>query len=362
MYRPERDPEKSYIESRREERDAEFAPPQIYRESGTTNKAVGTNSTRTREGRAGEFGPPSDYFTVPVKKPRMDTSTQLEQRDESKSISFSNAINTGLSNIRADVHVKRNKEITENVRDIPLPADGGADGQAKDDLHTYHHMESQFYPGQFSSAPPGVHHVFPYSAMPPPPVRSSGQPYPPGVDSREFSKPPSFVHQTPGTGLGLSDNSTLAQAGGALFSGTSEKTVGEVNSHEIATAKPASGSTISSENEQSKPDAKEEPSVTEGSEQTSAVSGTTISAKPMIYNRIGSRTDAPVRPRYERVHLHQVPLTLPAPPSASNTPHYPSQEEVRNPHCQASLVHTGEVPCHFQQHYAHKTSRGCSRC
>ena len=53
-----------------------------------------------------------------------------------------------------------------------------------------------------------------------------------------------------------------------------------------------------------------------------------ISAAPMMYDRAGSRVGAPVKPRYERVHLHQVPLTLPAPPSAGHLPHYPSQEDV----------------------------------
>lgn len=36
----------------------------------------------------------------------------------------------------------------------------------------------------------------------------------------------------------------------------------------------------------------------------------------------------PKGPKYEAVNLHEIPLTLPAPPSAGCVPHYPSQEEV----------------------------------
>ncbi len=54
----------------------------------------------------------------------------------------------------------------------------------------------------------------------------------------------------------------------------------------------------------------------------------TITAGPVLYERAGSQISAPYKPRYERVNLHEVPLTLPAPPSAKCVPLYPSQEEV----------------------------------
>ncbi len=62
-------------------------------------------------------------------------------------------------------------------------------------------------------------------------------------------------------------------------------------------------------------------------EQQSHKTGT-IASGPVLYERAGSQVSMPYKPRYERVNLHEVPLTLPAPPSVQCVPQYPSQEEV----------------------------------
>ena len=297
---PHRTPEKSYIDLRRDERESEFAPPQAYFE-----QAVGKQLNKNkfplkrekidifkkldpmaaldegqREKRA-EFGPPSDYFSVPVKKTKLNSLGASVEDEVLTASSVNDMISSGLSSIRADVE-KKTHPITSNcadIRNIPLPPETVVELPQQNDIANYQEHEMQFYPRQFVVEPENV----PYSTK-----QSFGQHSASDV-----------------TGMSLSTASEIQYSSNQGQSGASYN-------DKQTPAKPVDKKCSTQENTS----LKQAPPVG------------IISAAPMMYDRAGSRVGAPVKPRYERVHLHQVPLTLPAPPSAGHMPHYPSQEDV----------------------------------
>ena len=64
----------------------------------------------------------------------------------------------------------------------------------------------------------------------------------------------------------------------------------------------------------------------EQKEHTSAQVKTQYSGSAVTYDKINN--PAPVKQQYERVNLHQLPSSLPTPPTAGSTLQYPSQEDV----------------------------------
>ena len=302
-----KNPEKNYIESRRGEREAEFAPPQVYFQ--TDNKQQNKNRhpakrdkkdlfskldametlDKSHSGdRQAEYGPPSDYFTVPVKKPKSNPMASLEKETNANN-SVGDVVSLGLSSIRAEMEGIRvpGPGTGLDISNIPLPAERTAK-ENFDGNSDYQQHEMQFYHGQYVLPPHHTHYPPPYPmpnavpnmTVPPPP-----QPPPPGTDDTQ-------IHYH-------SNTAQLLDVGSGNYSNET-----------MATEKQLSKST----------------------QQTSSLKQTPpigiISAAPMLYDRAGSRVGAPVKPRYERVHLHKVPLTLPAPPSVRNMPLYPSQEDV----------------------------------
>ena len=310
--KPHRDPEKTYIESRRDEREPEFAPPQAYysssNQSTESNKRIKTNPMTAQE----EFGPPSDYFTLPMKKSRMDPETfsaNLKSREDNE---MTNVIRSGLSQIRAEV--ERNVETGMKVEDIPLPrerAQSTSQNLHRDDADEYWQLESRCYPGQFANVS-----AFPNQNMHPPGVPAENHGAVAG--SSEF-----FGQQYPWFPRYSDVNDQGMKSTGMAFPPSLPNPQNIQSNESHTNNKPDSSTTVTS-GDVDLPDGK-------GDLQTApppTTESTSISAAPVMYSRIGSRVDAPVRPRYERVNLHEVPLTLPTPPSAANTPHYPSQEEV----------------------------------
>ena len=240
----------------------------------------GHNKKRT------EFGPPSDYFSVPVKKSKLNPLASVEE-EVSAASSINDIISSGLSSIRADVERKTFPETSNcaDIRNIPLPPETVVElthNPQRNDIADYQEHEMQFYPRHFVGEP----------------------------QYGSYSTKQLFGQQSASDVTGISP-STASEI--QYHSNQGQPGV-QYNDNQLSqtTAKPF--------------DKKESTQESTSLKQAPPVG--IISAAPMMYDRAGSRVGAPVKPRYERVHLHQVPLTLPAPPSAGHLPHYPSQEDV----------------------------------
>ena len=233
-----------------------------------------------RQKRA-DFGPLSDYFSVPVKKTKL-TSLEASVEEKVPTASFINdIISSGLSSIRADVEKKTYSETSNcaDIRNIPLPPETVVPSTQQNEIADYQEHEMQFYPRHFVVEPENV----------------------PNSTKQSFEQ----HSATELTGMSLSTACEIQYPSNQGQSGA------QYNDNQTTT-KPFDN----------------ERSTQEGTSLKQAPPVGIISAAPMMYDRAGSRVGAPVKPRYERVHLHQVPLTLPAPPSAGHMPHYPSQEDV----------------------------------
>ena len=76
-----------------------------------------------------------------------------------------------------------------------------------------------------------------------------------------------------------------------------------------------------------------------------------IAARPM-------RPQVRRQPRYEKVNIHELPGSLPAPPTEGSTQHYPSQEEVFDKKTPSTVHRTEENQVrHWQRQFGHQAQR-----
>ena len=231
-----------------------------------------------------EFGPPSDYFSVPVKKSKLSS---LASVDVSPTSSINDIISSGLNSLRAEVEKKTFPETSnsDDIKNIPLPPETVIElthNPQQNDIPDYQEHDMQFYPRHFMGDPQYV----------------------------DYSRKQVFGQHSASDVTRMS----LSTASEIQYHSNRGQPEEQYNDNQLSQTTTKSF------------DKKESTQEGTGLKQVPPVG--VISAAPMIYDRAGSRVGAPVKPRYERVHLHQVPLTLPAPPSAGHMPHYPSQEDV----------------------------------
>ena len=315
-----------YYEEQRSHRESEFAPPVQYYENSTNPKGV------HREAHVEE---PEEYYEQPEEIPRK--KKKKKKKRSKKSAQKSNTpsgISTGISAIRQQI------ANAQDIANIPLPpgeSDSSEDENvigpmpAAEDVqehHSYSENTDQGYTTyQHGYTAPGHGYAGPEYGY-------TGHGY-----TEHYDYTASYY---PETNYQNTSESSHWNHGHDIDYTQQESTKTELPSQMPGYAN-ATQQVPQVQQQSWNDDTQPAPAGTSGEitalNSVHSVNADNMSTQPNTVNEQAPQpahySSAPTKPdhalkaTYERVHLHEVPKSLPVPPSVQNMPAYPSQE---NPH------------------------------
>ena len=313
---------KSYEDQRREERNPDFAPPTaLYTEpSPAASKAKSVAAWREERRAAINKG---------VQARQARKTTNFERLDQ--------LIGDKISSLRAEMETQQNEQPDSDSRICGEPvSELKDDSQRRSPVFTNTTQTSATdvqSAASSGSLPPPVLPGLPDMSVPPPGLPDTSLP-PPSMPNMFLPPPlppptlPPFAMQPQPGGYHVSDQTATSTLSDIDFSQPPPPPPPEPKGKQEAMETPTGPLYARPNDPHLKPRASPAP-------QPAVISAPPklLSAKPVYYQK-GSQEPQELEhraPRYERVHLHEVPMSLPVPPREGQSKEYPSQEQVHGP-------------------------------